>query len=85
MSLQDDFEAAQKAAFALTTQPPPQALLTMYALFKQATHGDVSGERPGAFNFKGRAKYDAWAERKGMSADDAMTNYIAFVSELSNS
>ena len=83
MSLQDEFEAAQKAAFDLPNQPP-ESLLKMYALFKQATKGDVTGSRPGAFNFKARAKFDAWAEVKGMSNDDAMGEYIDYVTSLSS-
>lgn len=82
MSLQDDFDAAQKAAFQLPNQPP-ESLLKMYALFKQATSGDVTGSRPGAFNFKARAKFDAWAEVKGLSSDDAMTQYVDYVNSLS--
>lgn len=81
MSLQDDFEAAQKTAFTLPTQSP-DSLLKMYSLFKQATVGDVTGSRPGGFNFKGRAKYDAWAEVKGLSSDDAMTQYVDYVNSL---
>ena len=83
MSLQDDFEAAQKAAFNLPNQPP-DSLLKMYSLYKQATVGDVTGSRPGAFNFKGRAKYDAWAEVKGLSSDDAMTQYVDYVNTLTS-
>ena len=83
MSLQEDFEAAQKAAFELPTQSP-ESLLTMYGLYKQATTGDVTGSRPGAFNFKGRAKYDAWAERKGMAREDAISKYIEYVRSLTD-
>lgn len=54
-------------------------LLELYALYKQATAGDVSGPRPGMLDVRGRAKYDAWAARKGMTADAAMTAYIAVV------
>jgi acyl-CoA-binding protein len=54
-------------------------LLDMYALYKQATVGDVSGSRPGMLDLKGRAKYDAWAKQKGNSKDAAMTAYIALV------
>jgi diazepam-binding inhibitor (GABA receptor modulator, acyl-CoA-binding protein) len=51
-------------------------LLELYALYKQSTSGDVSGSRPGMMDVKGRAKYDAWAKRKGMSKDAAMKAYI---------
>ena len=54
-------------------------LLDMYALYKQATVGDVSGSRPGMLDLKGRAKYDAWAKQKGTSKDAAMTAYIVLV------
>jgi diazepam-binding inhibitor (GABA receptor modulator, acyl-CoA-binding protein) len=54
-------------------------LLELYALYKQATAGDVSGDRPGMLDMRGRAKHDAWARRKGMTADAAMTAYIAVV------
>jgi diazepam-binding inhibitor (GABA receptor modulating acyl-CoA-binding protein) len=54
-------------------------LLELYALYKQATVGDVAGGRPGMLDLKGRAKYDAWAKRKGLGNDAAMTAYIALV------
>jgi acyl-CoA-binding protein len=54
-------------------------MLELYALYKQATSGDVSGSRPGMMDIKGRAKYDAWAKRKGMTKDAAMEAYIALV------
>lgn len=33
-------------------------------------------------DLKGKAKWDAWNAKKGMSKDDAMTAYIAKVQEL---
>jgi acyl-CoA-binding protein len=54
-------------------------MLDLYALYKQATAGDVAGSRPGMLDLKGRAKYDAWAKRKGTSRDAAMQAYIALV------
>jgi acyl-CoA-binding protein len=33
-------------------------------------------------DMKGRAKFDAWSKKKGMSKDDAMSKYIAFVDRL---
>jgi carboxylesterase len=54
-------------------------LLELYALYKQATVGDVTGDRPGMLDLRGRAKYDAWARRKGLTADAAMTAYVALV------
>ncbi len=54
-------------------------MLELYALYKQATVGDVTGDRPGMLDLRGRAKYDAWARRKGMAKDAAMQAYVELV------
>ena len=54
-------------------------MLELYALYKQATTGDVTGDRPGMMDLRGRAKYDAWSKKKGMTKDAAMTAYCALV------
>jgi diazepam-binding inhibitor (GABA receptor modulator, acyl-CoA-binding protein) len=56
-------------------------MLDLYALYKQATSGDVSGARPGILDLRGRAKYDAWAKRKGTAKDAAMQAYIDLVAK----
>ena len=80
-SLDDDFNYAVERSRLLDRQPN-NVLLDLYSLFKQASEGDVKGSRPGITNMRGRAKYDAWAKRKGMSQDDAKTKYIALVDSL---
>ena len=82
MSLQDDFNAAVAKSKELTKRPSNEELLTLYALFKQANEGDVSGERPGGFDFKAIAKFDAWAGKKGTSKDQASQDYIKLVERL---
>lgn len=82
MALKEDFEASQAKVKTLASTPSNEYLLELYALYKQATAGDVDGKRPGMMDFKGRAKYDAWSERKGTSKDDAMTKYVALVEKL---
>lgn len=57
-------------------QPSNEMKLEFYALYKQATAGDVSGKRPGMMDFVNRAKYDAWEKVKGTSSEDAMQQYI---------
>ncbi len=57
-------------------------MLALYSLFKQAGSGDVTGERPGALDMINRAKFDAWAKRKGTSREDAMKAYVELVSRL---
>lgn len=63
-------------------KPSNEMKLQMYAWYSQATKGDVSGKRPGMLDMVGRAKYDAWAKVKGMSADEAMRSYIDQVSTI---
>jgi len=67
MSNEQDFEQAQKRVKTLTSRPGNDQLLKLYSLFKQATAGDASGKRPGMFDLKGRAKFDAWAGNKGLA------------------
>jgi len=78
----EDFQAAVAAVGTLTKDPGPQVKLALYALYKQATEGDVQGKRPGMMDFVGRAKFDAWAALAGTSAEDAAADYIAKVAEL---
>jgi acyl-CoA-binding protein len=80
--LKAKFQKAAKEVNDLDERPDDKDLLELYALYKQATVGDVTGTRPGAFDFKNRAKYDAWAKRKGTSKDDAMKAYVALVARL---
>ncbi|MGN8157691.1 acyl-CoA-binding protein [Salinisphaera sp. SWV1] len=80
--LQAEFEQAQKDVETLSTRPSNADLLALYAHYKQATVGDVSGKRPGITDFKGRAKYDAWAKLKGMAADKAKHGYVTKVGAL---
>jgi acyl-CoA-binding protein len=82
MALEDDFRSAQERVKTLTTRPSNEALLELYSLYKQATEGDVQGKRPGMLDVKGRAKYDAWAARKGLSPQAAMQQYVALVERL---
>jgi acyl-CoA-binding protein len=82
MELQQQFDAAVTRSKELTKRPGNEELLQLYGLFKQATEGDATGDRPGGFDFKAIAKYDAWAELKGKSTDDAKKEYIGFVEKL---
>lgn len=85
MALIDDFNTAVSKSKELTKRPSNEELLDLYALFKQATEGDVTGERPGGFDFKAIAKFDAWASKKGMAKEKAMQDYILLVSKLQES
>ena len=82
MALKDRFAAAQERARKLPARPSNEQLLELYALYKQASQGDVGGSRPGLLDLKGRAKFDAWAASKGLSKDEAMKQYVALVDRL---
>lgn len=82
MSLTDEFQAAQARIKTVAEAPSNEDLLRLYALYKQGTAGDVTGKRPGMMDFKGRAKYDAWATVKGLPETEAQKQYVALVDEL---
>ncbi|MBI3943863.1 MAG: acyl-CoA-binding protein [Chloroflexi bacterium] len=80
--LQARFEAAAQDVQHLPSRPDNDTLLKLYALYKQATVGDISGSRPGFTDFAGRAKYDAWSRVKGTGKEAAMQAYINLVATL---
>jgi len=76
------FEQASIAAKSLPARPDNNTLLELYALYKQGSSGDVSGDKPGFFDFVATAKYEAWEAIKGLSQDAAKQQYIDLVSKL---
>ena len=80
--LEKKFKETADRAKSLSQRPSNDDLLEMYALYKQATNGDVTGDRPGMFDMVGRAKFDAWEKKKGTSKNDAMKAYIKLVEKL---
>ena len=82
MALLDDFNTAVSQSKDLPARPSNEDLLQLYALFKQGTEGDVVGDRPGGFDFKALAKFDAWAEKKGVAKEQAMQDYVNLIERL---
>lgn len=82
MTSSADFEAAAQRAQKLPGKPSNTVLLQLYALYKQASEGDLTGARPGGFDFKALAKYDAWKGLAGLSQDEARQQYVELVGEL---
>ena len=80
--LKTQFGAAAQDVQKLARKPDDKTLLSLYAFYKQATVGDVTGSRPTGFDIVGKAKYDAWAKLKGTSQDMAMQAYIELVKRL---
>jgi acyl-CoA-binding protein len=76
MALKEDFDAQVARMNDLAKKPAQSTQLDLYALYKQATVGDATGKRPGMLDPVGRAKYDAWATRRGLSREDAMQAYV---------
>lgn len=77
-----EFQEAAKVVRDLTERPTNEELLDLYGYFKQATVGDCNTARPGFFDMKGRAKWDNWDSRKGMSKAEAESKYIEYVKTL---
>ncbi|MCS5488936.1 acyl-CoA-binding protein [Algoriphagus limi] len=65
-----------------TSRPSNEELLKLYGLYKQATEGDNETERPGGFDFKAAAKYNAWLNFKGLSKEEAANQYLELVNKL---
>lgn len=80
--LEKQFTSAAAAAKSLPEKPDNDTLLKLYALYKQATDGDVHGEAPGFMDFVGRAKYEAWKDIRGMNQDKARQEYVDLVNRL---
>ena len=80
--IKKQFEKATKDVTKAKKDPGNEMKLRLYAHFKQASEGDVAGDKPGFTDFVGRAKYDAWAKLTGMSTDDAMKAYVKLVNRV---
>ena len=76
------FAQAQQDVKQLPAHPGNLTLLRLYALFKQASVGDVQGDKPGFTDIAGKYKYEAWAALAGTSADDAKARYVELVDSL---
>jgi acyl-CoA-binding protein len=81
-NLTEQFEQAVADSKKLDERPDNMTLLKIYALYKQATEGDVDGKRPGFTDMVGRAKWDAWNELKGQSSDEAKQAYVDLIEDL---
>ena len=81
-NLTEQFEQAVADSKKLDERPDNMTLLKIYALYKQATEGDVDGKRPGFTDMVGRAKWDAWNELKGQTSDEAKQAYVDLIEDL---
>jgi acyl-CoA-binding protein len=82
MTLEEQFEESSRRVHTLSQRPSNDILLDLYSYHKQASVGDVHGEKPGMFDFINAAKYNAWASKKGLTREQAMQNYVDLVNSL---
>jgi diazepam-binding inhibitor (GABA receptor modulating acyl-CoA-binding protein) len=80
--IRKQFDDAAAAILKAKKDPGNDMKLRLYANFKQATEGDVKGEKPGFTDFVNRAKYEAWAKLKGTAPEEAMKAYIKLVERV---
>ena len=76
------FEQATVGTKQLPEKPDNDTLLELNAFYKQGTSGDVSGEKPGFFDFGGVAKFEAREKIQGMEIDEAKQKYVDLVTKL---
>ena len=80
--LEVQFQQASQDVVKLPKAPDNDVKLQLYALYKQGSVGDCTGERPGMLDFVGRVKYDCWKKLAGTSKQDAMQQYVDLVNKL---
>lgn len=66
----------------LKAEPENEDKLKLYALFKQATAGPNTKPKPGALDFVGKYKWQAWADLGQMPKEQAETEYVKKVEQL---
>ncbi|KAF4520685.1 hypothetical protein B566_EDAN006361 [Ephemera danica] len=82
MSLDERFNKAAEDVKKLKTSPSNDEMLEIYAYFKQGSVGDCNTAKPGMMDFKGKAKWEAWNGKKGVSQDEAKEKYVETVQKL---
>ena len=80
--LKSAFDQAVIDSKQLPEKPDNMTLLKLYALYKQASAGDVDGKRPGFTDMVGRAKWDAWDKLNGSDSNAAMQDYVDLIESL---
>ncbi|HEU0153586.1 MAG TPA: acyl-CoA-binding protein [Arenimonas sp.] len=80
--LKEQFQKAAQDVMNLAERPDNDTMLRLYGLYKQGAEGDVSGPKPGFFDFVGTAKYEAWEKLAGTKPEDAMKKYVDLVKKL---
>ena len=77
--IEDRFAEACAEVERVYTRLDNVTVRKVYAYYKQATEGDVTGKRPSVLKLRDRIKYDSWASISGMTMHDAMVAYVELV------
>jgi diazepam-binding inhibitor (GABA receptor modulating acyl-CoA-binding protein) len=59
--------------------------LQTYGLGRQGKDGDCTESKPGMFDFKGKAKWEAWMKVKGTSKEQAQKEFVKLVKKIISS
>lgn len=72
---EEKFNLKAEEVKKLTQRPTNEELLSLYALYKQATVGDNNTSKPWAVQLEASAKWNAWNNLKGLT----FNLYIIFI------
>ncbi|CAO3675771.1 unnamed protein product [Umbelopsis vinacea] len=80
----DQFEIAYEYMNSLSEKVSisTEKKLELYSLYKQATVGDCNVKKPSLFEFRDRAKWDAWNSRRGLSKEESKEQYVQCVESM---
>ncbi|XP_003742188.1 acyl-CoA-binding protein homolog 1-like, partial [Galendromus occidentalis] len=84
-ALSTRLDDAAKRLKTLQEEPENDVKLRIYALYKQATVGDVNIPKPGSFDFVGKVKWVAWKKIEGTPKEKAEDEYVELVESLLSS
>ena len=68
----------------IKTEPTEHEKIQLYALNRQALYGDCNEELINDKCIRLTKRHNAWNELRGMTCEDALNNYIKFITFLIN-
>eukprot|EP01104_Vermistella_antarctica_P004504 TRINITY_DN14940_c0_g1_i1.p1 TRINITY_DN14940_c0_g1~~TRINITY_DN14940_c0_g1_i1.p1 ORF type:complete len:442 (+),score=111.04 TRINITY_DN14940_c0_g1_i1:144-1469(+) len=80
-SVKNTFDKIVQEKGSSVLSMPDSDKLRFYALYKQATVGDNTEDKPGMMQLVKKAKWGAWNDLKGTSKEAAMQQYINALSD----
>jgi diazepam-binding inhibitor (GABA receptor modulating acyl-CoA-binding protein) len=80
--MRTEFDSDYGGQTLLWSTEQTNIVLEMYALFKQATVGDVNVPQPWMIDVVSFRKWGVWSSLQGMSKEQAMLKYINRAKEL---